>query len=174
MRVSPDFNRINASANILALMNGSIPSNRLHIALFSGAIPTDDRLITLVTSASTVPWGSSPISEWATAANFLADLNVQAVVSVTDIETMTWTVPLSTQSGQFIVGQAGTPTWFMARYTNSTSGNNAFGDFCGGGSAQVVIVGTVGDENSNAELKIFGGTVALNNPVRAADLCIKF
>lgn len=174
MRVSPDFNRINANACVLALMNGNIPQGRLHIALFSGTPPTDDRLITILTTASSVPWGTSAIAEWATSANFLADLNVQAVTSVVDVETMTWNVPLSVQAGQFVVAQAGTPTWFMARYTTSAQGNNAFSDFYSGSNAQCIITGTVGDENSNAELKIVGGTVALNAPVRAADLRIKF
>lgn len=174
MRVSPDFNRINANACVLPLMNGNIPQGRLHIALFSGTPPTDDRLITMLTSLSSVPWGTSTIAEWATAANFLADLNVQTVVSVVDVETMTWNVPLSVQAGQFVVAQAGTPTWFMARYTRSTSGGNAFSDFYSGGELFGIITGTVGDENSDAELKIVGGTVALNAPVRAADLRIKF
>ena len=174
MRVSPDFNRINANACVLALMNGNIPQGRLHIALFSGTPPTDDRLITMLGTTPYVPWGGNTISEWATMANFLADLNVQAVTGVVDVDTMTWNVPLSVQAGQFVVAQAGTPTWFMARYTASTSGNNAFTDFCYGGNALCIITGTVGDENSNAELKIVGGTVALNAPVRAADLRIKF
>ena len=174
MRVSPDFNRINANACVLALMNGNIPQGRLHIALFSGTPPTDDRLITMLSTSSSVSWGPSAIAEWATSANFLADLNVQAVTSVVDVETMTWNVPLSVQAGQFVVAQAGTPTWFMARYTTSAQGNNAFTDFYSGGNAQCIITGTVGDENSNAELKIVGGTVALNAPVRAADLRIKF
>lgn len=174
MRVSPDFNRINANACVLPLMNGNIPQGRLHIALFSGTPPTDDRLITMLTTASSIPNISSAIAEWATSANFLADLNVQAVTSVVDVETMTWNVPLSVQAGQFVVAQAGTPTWFMARYTTSAQGNNAFTDFYSGGNAQCIITGTVGDENSNAELKIVGGTVALNAPVRAADLRIKF
>lgn len=174
MRVSPDYNRINASACILSLMNGPISQSRLHIALFSGTPPTDDRLITMVTTASSITNISSAIAEWATSANFLADLNVQAVTSVVDVETMTWNVPLSVQAGQFVVAQAGTPTWFMARYTRSTSGGNAFSDFYSGGELFGIITGTVGDENSDAELKIVGGTVALNAPVRAADLRIKF
>lgn len=176
MRVSPDFNRINANACVLSLMNGSIPQARLHIALFSGTPPTDDRLITMLTTASSVYWGGATIiAEWATSANLLADLNVHAVTSVVDAETMTWNLPLSVQAGQFVVAQAGTPTWFMARYTTSSAqGNGAFTDFCSGGIAQCIITGTVGDENSNAELKIVGGTVALNAPVRAADLRIKF
>lgn len=175
MRVSPDFNRINANACVLPLMNGNIPQGRLHIALFSGTPPTDDRLITMLTTASSVPWGgASIIAEWATATNFLADLNVQAVTGVVDVETMTWSVPLSVQAGQFVVAKAGTPTWFMARYTSSAQSNTAFTDFCSGSTAQCIITGTVGDENSNAELKIVGGTVALNAPVRAADLRIKF
>jgi hypothetical protein len=174
MRVSPDFNRINANACVLALMNGNIQQGRLHIALFSGTPPTDDRLITMLGTTPYVPRGGNTISEWATMANFLADLNVQAVTSVVDVETMTWNVPLSVQAGQFVVAQAGTPTWFMARYTSSAQSNTAFTDFYSGGTAQVIITGTVGDENSNAELKIVGGTVALNAPVRAADLRIKF
>lgn len=177
MRASKAYNSTQAMAALFQRMTpgSSIAANLIHVALFSGTPPTDDQLTALnTTTASQFTWTASTISAFAAQYQMLANCAVQAITPTMDYDNNILSLPLGGQSSLATVAAAGTPTWFMLRMTTAAQTSDAWGGFSNGNIATVVITGTVGDENSNADMRILGGTVALNQPVRLADLRIKF
>ena len=61
----------------------------------------------------------------------------------------------------------------MMRLAQTVSAADTFAGFAAGATAYEIIVGTVGDENSAADMKILGGAVVAGQPVRIADMRIK-
>ena len=177
MRASKAFNSSMAMAALFQRITAgaSLGANLMHVALFSGTPPTDDQLTALnTTSASQFTWNAAAISAFAVQAQMLANCAVQAITPTMDFDNNILSLPIGGQSNLATVAAAGTPTWFMLRMTTAASTADTWAGFIGGTNATVIITGTVGDENSNADMKILGGTVALNQPVRLADLRIKF
>lgn len=177
MRASKAFNSSMAMAALFQriTVGASLGANLMHVALFSGTPPTDDQLTALnTTSASQFAWGSAVISGFALPSQMLANCVVQAITPTMDFDNNILSLPIGGQSNLATVVADGTPTWFMLRITTATSTSDSWAGFVAGANAAVIITGTVGDENSNADMKILGGTVALNKPVRLADLRIKF
>lgn len=175
MRVSQQLNRHQAMGTVVpALGPTALPNNTLHLALFSGTPPTDDQLLAMLGSNQTVAWSTAAIAAFATATNFLADVTLLSHQFTFDPESMTLLLPMSTQANLFTVTKSDAPTWFMIRRTSGAAATDNFVGFTGGSTASAIIVGTVGDENSTADLKLVGGLVTTNTPVRVSDLRIKF
>ncbi|QZE58984.1 hypothetical protein MPK64_gp081 [Erwinia phage pEa_SNUABM_16] len=177
MRISKAYNSFMAMAALNQRMppNSNTAVNTIHVGLFSGTPPTDAQLSAMITTASTTaPWSASAISAFATAANFLGDVMCGVVPIAMDMDNNIMQIPLSAQANLATIAAAGTPTWFMMRLAQTASAADTFAGFTTGSNAYVIITGTVGDENSNADLKIVGGTVAMNQPLRIADLRIKY
>ncbi|QZE57291.1 hypothetical protein MPK71_gp082 [Erwinia phage pEa_SNUABM_1] len=177
MRASKAYNSTQAMAALFQRMTpgSNIAANLIHVALFSGTPPTDDQLTALnTTTASQFTWNAAAIAAFATQTQMLANCVVQSIQPVMDYDNNILSLPIGGQSNLATVAAAGTPTWFMLRMTTAASAADTWAGFVAGTNATVVITGTVGDENSSADLRIFGGTVALNQPVRLADLRIKF
>jgi len=177
MRASKAYNSTQAMAALFQrLVPGSnVAANMIHVALFSGTPPTDDQLTALnAATASQFAWSAAAISAFAAQYQMLANCAVQAITPTMDYDNNILSLPIGGQSSLATVAAAGTPTWFMLRMTTTASSADTWAGFVAGGNATVIITGTVGDENSSADMRILGGTVALNQPVRLADLRIKF
>ncbi|QZE55943.1 hypothetical protein pEaSNUABM52_00085 [Erwinia phage pEp_SNUABM_52] len=178
MRTAQAYNRNAGLINQAQRLFGTVSANALHLALFSGTMPTDDQLTALLGTASqSVLWSAGTIAAFATTGNFLADVVFpQSFVPVTDIENMQMSFPLSAQTATFTAAQAGTPTWFLLRISSAAQTSDAWAGFSSGTNAYTIIVGTVGDENSAADLKIVGGAVTMNTlaPIRPMDLRLKY
>lgn len=177
MRASKAFNSSMAMAALFQRITSgaNVGANLIHVALFSGTPPTDDQLTAMnAATASQFTWNAAAISAFAVQAQMLANCAVQSIMPVMDFDNNILSLPIGGQANLATVAAAGTPTWFMLRMTTTASASDNWAGFTAGGNATIVITGTVGDENSNADMKILGGTVALNQPVRLADLRIKF
>lgn len=177
MRVSKAYNTVQAMQSILARMAGgsAVTATACHVALFSGTPPTDDQLQAMIATAnSQIAWTASTISAFATSANFLGDVALASFTPALDIDNNTLLIPLSAQANLATVASTGTPTWFMLRLTSATTATDTFVGFTTGTNAYVIITGTVGDENSAADMKVLGGTVTVGQPLRIADMRIKF
>ncbi|AWY08358.1 hypothetical protein HOT49_gp081 [Erwinia phage vB_EamM_Alexandra] len=177
MRVSKAYNSFGAMCAINTRMppSSNTGANNIHIGLFSGTMPTDDQLMALITTvANGVGWSAAAISGYATAANFLGDVTCGIMNIPMDIENNVIQLPFSAQQNLATIALSGTPTWFMMRLNTTASAADTFAGFTVAGSAQVIIVGTVGDENSAADMKILGGTVTAAQPLRLSDMRIKY
>ncbi|QZE59659.1 hypothetical protein pEaSNUABM39_00079 [Erwinia phage pEa_SNUABM_39] len=176
MRVSKAYNSFMAMVAINTRLSpgSSSAANTTHIGLFNGTMPTDAQLSALITPiANAVTWSSATIAPFATATNFLGDLMCGAMPIVMDYDNNVIQLPFSAQQNLATIATSGTPTWFMMRLS-AASAADTFAGFAGGGTGYVIIVGTVGDENSTADLKIVGGTVTAGQPLRLADMRIKY
>ncbi|QZE59992.1 hypothetical protein pEaSNUABM35_00075 [Erwinia phage pEa_SNUABM_35] len=177
MRVSKAYNSFMAMAALNNRLppNGNTAVNAAHIALFSGTPPTDAQLNAMIgTAGQAITWSAAAISSFATATNFLGDVMCGVMTVTMDIDNNVMQLPFSAQTNLATIASSGTPTWFMMRLASAASAVDTFAGFAAGGSAYVVITGTVGDENSNADLKIVGGTVVAGQPLRLADMRIKY
>lgn len=176
MRVSKAYNSFMAmvSLNTRFSPGSNSAANTPHLALFNGAMPTDAQLMALTTvAANSITWTAAAIAPFATAANFLGNVMCGVMPIAMDYDNNVIQLPFSSQQNLMTIATSGTPTWFMMRLS-AAQAVDTFAGFSGGGVGYVVIVGTVGDENSTADLKILGGTVTAGQPVRASDMRIKF
>lgn len=177
MRVSKAYNSFMAMTALNPRLppNSNTAVNAVHIALFSGEPPTDAQLNAMITtSGQTIPWSAAAINSFASALNFLGDVTCGIMTVTMDLDNNVMQLPFSAQANLATIAASGTPTWFMMRLTAAASAADTFAGFAAGSSAYVVITGTVGDENSNADLKIVGGTVIAGQPLRLADMRIKY
>jgi hypothetical protein len=92
-----------------------------------------------------------------------------------------FTLPLTATSEQGIVINAGTPTWFMygvyhtsvnANFYAMQGGTTVRPDNTGGTLTGLTVFGSVGNENSTADMKVVGGTVTAGTPYKFLDLDI--
>lgn len=176
MRVSKAYNSFMTmvALNTRFTPGASSAGNAPHIGLFNGTVPTDAQLSALMTTvANAITWSPAAIAPFATAANFLGDLMCGTMPIVMDYDNNVIQLPFSAQQNLATIATSGTPTWFMMRLA-AAQAVDTFAGFSGGGTGYVVIVGTVGDENSTADLKIMGGTVTAGQPLRLADMRIKY
>ena len=177
MRVSKAYNTVQAQ---IALLGRLAPGNTVtagftHVALFSGTPPTDDQLQTLLGTTNTMTsWSATLIAAFATQTNFLGNVALGAYVPTMDYDNNVLNLPLSAQPNLFTIATSGTPTWFMLRQCSAAITQDAWANFVQGTNLYNCIIGTVGDENSAADLKIVGGTVTAGQPLRIPDMRIKF
>ncbi len=175
MRVAQDFNRHQALLGVVPRINAALATGQLHIALFSGTPPTDAQLQSLMdTSNGTFVWNPTKLAAFATSANFLADVAVDVFTPVFDASTLTHVLPISQQANNMVVSANGTPTWFLARYAAASTTTADFTNFAKADTGYVCLSGTVGDENSSADLRIAGGVVSTTVQLRPMDLRFKF
>lgn len=177
MRVSKAYNTIQAQIALSFRMppGSAIAAGIVHVALFSGTPPTDDQLQTLLATTNTMTsWSASLISAFATQSNFLGNVTLGAFTPTMDYDNNVFNLPLSAQPNLFTIATSGTPTWFMLRQCSAAITTDAWANFVQGTNLYNCLVGTVGDENSAADLKIVGGTVTAGQPVRVPDMRIKF
>lgn len=175
MRVSASFN---SNQSLVNLLNRFVPGtaindNLLHVGLFTGTMPTDDQINAMLVAAQAISWSSTATSAFATSANFLGDVNCLSITPVIDTDALNFVLPLSAQANNFTIATSGTPTWFMARLCSAAQAGAAFANWAAGTNCYAMIYGTVGDENSTADLKIVTGTVTAGMPVRPSDIRIK-
>lgn len=176
MRVSKAYNTLQAQIALCFRMppNSTIAAGIVHVALFSGTPPTDDQLQTMLATTNTMTsWSASLISAFATQTNFLGNVALGAFVPTMDFDNNVMNLPLSAQPNLFTIATSGTPTWFMLRQCSASITADAWANFVSGTNLYNCIVGTVGDENSAADLKIVGGTVTAGQPLRVPDMRIK-
>lgn len=176
MRVSKAFNSFQAMAalNFRMVPGSYVAANTTHIALFSGTPPTDDQLTALLfTTANQIAWSSTAIAAFATQSNFLGDVVLNQFIPVMDYDNNVFQLSFSSQPNIISVSTSGTPTWFLMRVTSTAAGGDAWNNFIAGTNGYVIMTGTVGDENSSADMRILGGSVTAAQPVRIADMRIK-
>ncbi|EBY9527524.1 hypothetical protein D5P86_00900 [Salmonella enterica subsp. enterica serovar Infantis] len=176
MRVSKAFNSLQAmvALNWRMVPGAYVAANTAHIALFSGTPPTDDQLAAMFsTTSGSTTWSSAAISQFATQSNFLGDVVLNQFIPNMDYDNNVLQLPFSSQPNLITVPTSGTPTWFLMRVTSVASAGDAWANFIAGTNCYVLMTGTVGDENSSADMRILGGTVTVAQPVRIADMRIK-
>ncbi|QYW04754.1 hypothetical protein MPK74_gp086 [Erwinia phage pEa_SNUABM_7] len=175
MRVSASFNSNQSLVNLLLrfVPNSTMLDNVLHVGLFNGTMPTDDQILALLGSSQLPTWTAAAVAPFATASNFLGDLACLSIVPTIDPDALSLVIPLSSQANNFVIATSGTPTWFMMRLCAAASAGSAFANWSASTTCSALVWGTVGDENSTADLKIVGGTVTANVAVRPSDIRIK-
>lgn len=176
MRVSKAYNTLQSQIALCTRMSpGSfVGGNLTHLALFSGTPPTDEQLQALLTTANTLTtWSAAAISAFATPTNFLGNVSLGTFTPTMDYDNNVLNLPLSSQPNVFNIAASGTPTWFMLRQCSAGTAVDNWTGFTTGTNLHNCIVGTVGDENSNADLKILGGAVVAGQLLRVADMRIK-
>ncbi|QZE56278.1 hypothetical protein pEaSNUABM3_00081 [Erwinia phage pEa_SNUABM_3] len=176
MRVSKAFNSLQGMIALnWRLVPGSAASaNTVHIALFSGTPPTDDQLQAMLSTTNTMfTWSAAALSSFATQSNFLGDATLSSFVPNMDYDNNIINLPFSSQPNTMTIATSGTPTWFLMRVTSVASAGDSWTNFVAGTNCYALMTGTVGDENSTADLRILGGTVTAGQPVRVADMRIK-
>lgn len=176
MRVSKAFNSLQAmvALNWRMVPGAYVAANTAHVALFSGTPPTDDQLTAMLSTASgSTTWSAAPISQFATLSNFLGDVVLNQFIPVMDYDNNILQLPFSSQPNLITIPTSGTPTWFLMRVTSVASAGDAWANFAAGTNCYVLMTGTVGDENSSADMRILGGAVTAAQPVRIADMRIK-
>jgi len=175
MRVSQDFNRHQALMALYQRLSTATTNGQLHVALFSGTPPTDEQLQALLDgTAAGFTWSAARLASFATSANFLADIALDVTTATYDPVTMQHVIPCSQQATNMVVAANGTPTWFLMRLSTVATTGMDFVGFTSAGVAYVCVTGTVGDENSNADLRIKGGTVSTGVQIRPMDFRFKF
>lgn len=75
-----------------------------------------------------------------------------------------------------LIGAAnGTPTFFIAMRASSTGTDaSTWAAFTSGSGVDEIIIGTVGNEDSDAELKLVGGSIVVGQGYRMTDLNIQY
>lgn len=177
MRVSAAFNSQQAMIALLPRLvpNTAVTDRTCHLALFSGPVPTDDQMMTLLGSAASVaPISAAAIASFATASNFLGSVALGSFTPVVDPDNMILQLPLSAQTNNIAVAASGTPTFFIFRQLTTAQTASTFDAFAATGNAYTLLWGTVGNENSQADMKIVGGTVTAGQAIRPSDIRIKF
>lgn len=173
MRTSKAYNTLQAMTALVSRFQPGATSNAayIHIGLFSGEPPTDDKLMSIIGGASSAAtWPSTTLTP---SENFLGDVALGSITPVMDFDNNILVLPFSAQANQITIAKSDIPTWFILRV--STTGNAAdnWTGFSASAPVWAVVAGTVGDENSNADMKILGGAVTAGQPVRIADMRIK-
>lgn len=75
-----------------------------------------------------------------------------------------------------LIGAAnGTPTFFIALRTGATGTDaSTWAAFTSGSTVDAIMIGTVGNEDSDAELKLVGGSIVIGQGYRMTDLNIQY
>ncbi len=177
MRVSSAFNSQQAILSLLPRLgpNTTVSANTCHLALFSGPVPTDDQMMGLLYPLSSVaPMSAALIAAFAPSSAFLGDVALNSFIPTVDADNMIYQLPLSAQSNNIAIAASGTPTFFIFRQGSTAQPASTFDGFAAAGNAYTLLWGTVGNENSTADMKIVGGTVTAGQAIRPSDIRIKF
>lgn len=84
-------------------------------------------------------------------------------------------VSFSAITTDLIGAVAGTPTFFIAMSTIAASTDvSNYAAWVSGSGVDTIIMGTVGDEDSNAELKLVGGKIVVGQGYRFTDLSLSY
>lgn len=166
-------NKGTSLVEINGLFASAIPLNTMHIGLFKGSVPRmEDALV------STPGTPNSTLISLVTAftnmgivqANYLGSIVCPAMTPVINVDARTVTLPLSALS-QSVLGLAvGTPTYFVLRQCSVASGAQSWAGFNAAGYVNNLIIGTVGTDSSDAELRFIGGNIVAGQTYRLLDL----
>ncbi|WOL24650.1 hypothetical protein fHeYen902_304c [Yersinia phage fHe-Yen9-02] len=159
--------------------------NTTHIGVFSGDAATittamkayyRDTAKPLTNPSNLEVWDASTLATFGlTDTNFLGVFVCnEAVTRTIDSVTGSLTFNLSATGGDLISLKSGTPSVFVLRYSTVASSTVSFASFAASSGANVIMFGTVGDENSEADLKILGGALTQGQHYRMTDLTINF
>lgn len=166
-------NKGTSLVEINGLFASAIPLNTMHIGLFKGAVPRleDALVVTPGTPNSTlISLATAFTNMGIVQANYLGSIVCPAITPVINVDARTVTLPLSTLS-QSVLGLAGgTPTYFVLRQCSVAAAAQTWAGFNSTGYINNLIIGTVGTDSSDAELRFIGGNIVAGQTYRLLDL----
>lgn len=136
------------------------PSGRKLMAVYSGHVPTLEEFKSAITSTGVLDF--KLLRDTSPDRSLVAYTVYMEALPPVILGPDHFSIPLARAAAQAIVQNPGTPTWFVFGNVDSgaldTNANNpeASADLKLG----MVFIGTVGDENSDADMKLVGGAIA--------------
>lgn len=150
------------------------------IGLFTGTMPALNNLPPNINQGGMLTVAQMLTDLGVLQAQFLGSINFSNNVSrkpvlTHDITARKIGVSFSSITTDLIGAVAGTPTFFIAIGTSSAGTDaSSWAAFISGTYAYSVIIGTVGDEDSTAEMKLVGGHIAVGQGYRFTDLALSY
>ncbi|AXG66478.1 hypothetical protein JA13_075 [Dickeya phage vB_DsoM_JA13] len=176
-----------ASKALTALMEIFTPTSssvQCRVGLFSGTMP-DLVLPATIAQNMTIAPGTFLTALGITQAQFLGCQHYSTTVGRRPVVTIgknadgsrnrKINVNFTAVTTDLIGAANGTPTFFVAmRSSASVTDASTWATFIGGTSVDDIIIGTCGNEDSDAELKIVGSNIVLGQGYRMTDLNIQY
>lgn len=150
------------------------------IGLFTGAMPSLSSLPPNINQNGSISVAQLLTDLGVVQAQFLGNINFTTAVTRKPVVTHDAVarkigVSFSNITTDLLGIAVGTPTFFIAISTASVGTDaSSWAAFISGGNAYSVIIGTVGDEDSNAEMKLVGGKIVAGQGYRFTDLAISY
>ena len=144
------------------------------LVLFEGDMPSkadfEAALATIETAEGRI--GGLPLKTWADGLlnnAVLAEVQYPSSLNLEYLGPRDFRFNISRQYENMTVNQNGVPTWFMfIGWYNTTQ--RAYGTSV---NLESLIIGSCGDENSSADMKLKGGAISTDIPLRANDIEIR-
>lgn len=150
------------------------------IGLFTGAMPSLNSLPPNINQNGQLGIAQMLTDLGVLQAQFLGNINftnaaTRKPVVTHDVVARKIGVSFSNITTDLLGIAVGTPTFFIALGTSTASTDaSSWAAFISGTYAYSVIIGTVGDEDSNAEMKLVGGKIVAGQGYRFTDLAISY
>lgn len=140
------------------------------IALFTGTTPDIDKAGTLFTSGNSVTCADVMASMGVTSSQCLGCMRLP--VPTSNITENSIHIFLSGMSRLLAATQSGTPTFAIIRGSVDVATTDTYASFNSTSVAGEVLIVSVGDEKSNADIQILGGTMTSGQQYRLSDLIL--
>lgn len=150
------------------------PATTTSIAFFKGTVPDLDALInSFAAGTNVISAAAMATALGATTDNCLAVQRLPLLTPTYDPQMNVWRVGLSALTGNVPGLASGVPTYAIIRQGTSTAAADTWsGGFANAVNVANIMLFTVGDETSNAELRLLGGQIVSGQSYRMTDLQI--
>lgn len=156
-----------------AFSRTAIALNTLHIGLFKGEQQPMQRLFDNSAPSNIYTWTNIATQLGLVQSNFLGSISCPALTPIFNPTARTLTLPLAPIAANLVGRADGVPTYYVARIGTANAANTWAGFNAAGTITGALWTGTVGDEDSDAELRFVSGEIKLDQAYRFLDLSIQ-